>query len=165
MKVLHSLADYEPKILLAFGESLKGDRKFTDFLMTNQFQELAALSGAINSDTDALNWLLQSDFPEFGVLSNAIDGEDNADNLFHTLWYGNYKDYQGDDDEKNNTMWRMVKDFIRALGLDPDQETDESDLVGLEFSAELSFNDGMSTDDDGNPIKVGNPRNEIVRIV
>ena len=94
-----------------------------------------------------------------------IDGEDNADNLFHTLWYGNYKDYQGDDDEKNNTMWRMVKDFIRALGLDPDQETDESDLVGLEFSAELSFNDGMSTDDDGNPIKVGNPRNEIVRIV
>ncbi|MCK9339406.1 MAG: hypothetical protein GX587_16175 [Bacteroidales bacterium] len=78
MKVLHSLADYEPKILLAFGESLKGDRKFTDFLMTNQFQELAALSGAINSDTDALNWLLQSDFPEFGVLSNAIDGEDNA---------------------------------------------------------------------------------------
>ncbi|HNW67715.1 MAG TPA: hypothetical protein PKK66_02560 [Bacteroidales bacterium] len=78
MKVLHSLADYEPKVLLAFGESLKGDRKFTDFLMTNQFQELAALSGAINSDTDALNWLLQSDFPEFGVLSNAIDGEDHA---------------------------------------------------------------------------------------
>ena len=78
MKVLHSLAVYVPKILLAFGESLKGDRKFTDFLMTNQFQELAALSGAINSDTDALNWLLQSDFPEFGVLSNAIDGEDNA---------------------------------------------------------------------------------------
>ena len=99
------------------------------------------------------------------MLICTIDGEDNADNVFHTLWYGNYKDYQGDDDEKNNIMWRMVKDFIRALGLDPDQETDESDLVGLEFSAELSFNDGMSTDDDGNPIRIGNPRNEIVRIV
>jgi len=94
-----------------------------------------------------------------------IDGEDNADTIFHTLWYGNYKDYQGDDEEKNNLMWRMVKDFLRALGLDPEQETDESDLVGLEFSAELSYNDGMSTDDDGNPIKVGNPRNEIVRVV
>ena len=94
-----------------------------------------------------------------------VDGEDNADNIFHTLWYGNYKDYQGDDDEKNNTMWRMVKDFLRALGLDPDNETDESDLVGLEFSAEVGFNDGMSTDDDGNPIKVGNPRNEILRVV
>jgi hypothetical protein len=94
-----------------------------------------------------------------------IDGEDNADTIFHTLWYGNYKDYQGDDDEKNNLMWRMVKDFLRALGLDPEQETDESDLIGLEFSAELSYNDGMSTDDDGNPVKVGNPRNEIVRVV
>ena len=94
-----------------------------------------------------------------------ITNEDNADSIFHTLWYGNYKDYQGDDDDKSNTMWRMVKDFLRALGLDPDNETDESDLVGLEFTAEVSYNDGMSTDDDGNPIKVGNPRNEIIRIV
>jgi len=93
-----------------------------------------------------------------------IDGEDNANNVFHTLWYGNYKDFQGDDEEKNNMMWRMVKDFLTALGLDPNAETDESDLVGLEFSADLSYNDGMSTDDDGNPIKVGQPRNEILRI-
>ena len=94
-----------------------------------------------------------------------IEDEDAASTIFHTLWYGNYKDYQGDDDDKSNTMWRMVKDFLRALGLDPDNETDESDLVGLEFTAEVSYNDGMSTDDDGNPIKVGNPRNEIIRIV
>lgn len=94
-----------------------------------------------------------------------IDGEDNANTIFHTLWYGNYKDYQGDDSEKNNTMWRMVKDFLRALGLDPEQETEDSDLVGLNFTAELSYNDGMSTDDDGNPIRIGQPRNEIVRVV
>jgi len=93
-----------------------------------------------------------------------IEGEDNANSIFHTLWYGNYKDYQNDDEDKSNMMWRMVKDFIRALGLDPDEETDESDLVGLEFSADVSFNDGMSTDDEGNPIKVGQPRNEILRI-
>lgn len=94
-----------------------------------------------------------------------IDGESNADLMFHTLWYGNYKDYQGDDADKNNTMWRMVKDFIRALGLDPDQETDDSDLIGLEFTADVGYNDGMFIDDDGNAIKVGNPRNEILRIV
>lgn len=94
-----------------------------------------------------------------------IDGEDNASTIIHTLWYGNYKDYQKDDDDKNNTMWRMVKDFLRALGLDPEQETDESDLVGLEFTAEVGYNDGMGTDDDGNPIKVGPPKNEILRIV
>lgn len=94
-----------------------------------------------------------------------IVGEDNASSIFHTLWYGNYKDYQGDDEEKSNNMWRMVKDFIRSLGLDPDNETDESDLIGLEFTADVGYNDGMDTDDDGNPIKVGPPKNEILRIV
>lgn len=99
-----------------------------------------------------------------------IDGEDAADTIFHTLWYGNFDDgagnsYNGDDEEKNNTMWRMVKDFLRALGLDPENETDESDLVGLEFTADVSYNDGMGTDEDGNPVKLGQPRNEIVRVL
>ena len=94
-----------------------------------------------------------------------VAGEDNANTIFHTLWYGNYKDFQSDDEDKSNMMWRMVKDFLRSLGLDPENETDESDLVGLEFTAELSYSDGMDTDDDGNPIKVGSPRNEILRVV
>jgi len=94
-----------------------------------------------------------------------IEDEDNADTIFHTLWYGNYKDFQSDDEEKNNMMWRMVKDFIRALGLDPEEETEDSDLVGLEFTADVGYNDGMDTDDDGNPIRVGQPRNEILRVV
>lgn len=76
--VLHSLTDYDTKILLAFHESLKGDKKFSDFLLHNGFPELAALANAINSDTDALDWLLKSDYPEFGVLSNAIDNEEHA---------------------------------------------------------------------------------------
>lgn len=94
-----------------------------------------------------------------------IDGEDNAETIFHTLWYGNYKDYHKDDEEKSNTMWRMVKDFLRALGLDPEQETDETDLVGLEFTANLIYNDGMDTDEEGKPVKVGPPRNEIAQIL
>ena len=99
-----------------------------------------------------------------------VEGQDDADTIFHTLWYGNFDDnegnsYNGDDEDKNNTMWRMVKDFIRALGLDPENETDESDLVGLEFTAEIGYNDGMGTDDDGNPVKLGQPRNEILRVL
>lgn len=79
MAQLHSLTDYDTKLLLAFLEGLKGDKKFLDFLIANNFAELAALANAINSDTEALDWLLKkSDYPEFGVLSNAIDGEENA---------------------------------------------------------------------------------------
>ena len=94
-----------------------------------------------------------------------VDGEDNASEIFHTMWYGNYKDFAGDDEDKNGMIWRMVKDFLRALGIDPEEETDESDLVGLEFTADVGFNDGMDTDDDGKPIRVGPPKNEIIRVV
>jgi len=76
----HCLSDYDPKILLALNESLKGDSKFTDFLFQNGFPELAAFSAAVHSNTEALHWLLKSNFPEFAVLSNAIDGEENAIN-------------------------------------------------------------------------------------
>ena len=78
MSTFHCLTDYDTRVLLAFHESLKGDKKFTDFLLQNGFAELAALSGAINSDTDALNWLFENGYPEFGVLSNAIDNEEKA---------------------------------------------------------------------------------------
>ena len=79
MARLHSFTDYDTKLLLAFLEGLKGDKRFLDFLIANDFAELAALANAINSDTEALDWLLKkSNYPEFGVLSNAIDGEENA---------------------------------------------------------------------------------------
>ena len=94
-----------------------------------------------------------------------IDGEDNASNIFHTLWYGNYNNFQNDDEEKNNMMWRMTKEFLTSVGLDPENETDESDLVGIEFTADVGYNDGMDTDDDGNPVRVGQPKNEILRVL
>lgn len=84
--MLHCLTDYEPKVLLAFGESLKGKRKFTDFLLHNGFPELSALSAAIHSDTEALDWLLHNGYPEFAVLSDAIDDEEGA-----ILWLKHYK--------------------------------------------------------------------------
>lgn len=78
MSSLHCLTDYEPKVLMAFGEALKGDEKFGKFLMSNGFPELTALAAAIHSDTEALDWLMNNDYPEFAILSNAIDNEEHA---------------------------------------------------------------------------------------
>lgn len=90
---------------------------------------------------------------------------DYAADIMHTLWYGNYGDYNGDDEDKSNLMWRMVKEFLRSLGFDPEEETDFEDLLNYEFTAEISYNSGFTTDDDGNEVKVGPPKNEIVRIL
>jgi len=42
------LSDYDIKILLAFGQALSGKKKFSDFLLLHNFEELAALAAAIH---------------------------------------------------------------------------------------------------------------------
>ena len=89
-----------------------------------------------------------------------IIGEDEAMNLMHTLWFGNDGKFKNDDKEKSELMWRMVKDFLRAVGLNEDGEIELTDFDSLEFSAELSYNDGTNNDGD----QEYPPKNEIKRI-
>lgn len=75
---LRSLTDYDPKVLIAFNQSLLGEKQFSEFLMNNGYPELEALAAAIHSNIKALEWLAANGFPEFAVLSNAIDDEPEA---------------------------------------------------------------------------------------
>jgi len=75
---LHCLTDYDTKILIAFNQSLLGEKQFSEFLMNNGYPELEALAEAIHSNIKALEWLAANDYPEFAVLSNAIDDEPEA---------------------------------------------------------------------------------------
>lgn len=75
---LRSLMDYDPKVLIAFNQSLLGEKQFSEFLMNNGYPELEALAAAIHSNIKALEWLAANGFPEFAVLSNAIDDEPEA---------------------------------------------------------------------------------------
>jgi len=50
--------------------------------------------------------------------------------VFHKLWYPNAED----DKTKAQTMLRMIKEFIVAIGVDPDG-VEPNDFIGVEFSA------------------------------
>lgn len=69
-----------------------------------------------------------------------ILGEENAENLIHRLWLP----MDGDDEEKQKTMWRMIKEFLSAIGA-PTDGLDTDELKGLEFSAIL----GQEQDNNG----------------
>ena len=57
---------------------------------------------------------------------------DDADTLFHNMWLP----MEGDDEGKVNTMNRMLKEFIVAVGLDP-AACETEDFNGIEFNALL----------------------------
>lgn len=87
--------------------------------------------------------------------------EENVQNLMHQIWFGNSEKYSGDDEEKSIDMWRRVKDFIRSLGLDPDQDLEVEDFKGLEFTALIDYNDGINPETGKQEYQ---PKNEINRI-
>jgi len=63
--------------------------------------------------------------------------EPNADAIFHKLWFPK----ASEDQTKQQTMWRMVKEFIQAIGIDPDSGADPEDFEGIEFSANVDLED------------------------
>lgn len=62
-----------------------------------------------------------------------IVGEENAEPLWHSIWLP----MESDDPGKAATMLRMLKDFMSAVGLPTDGDTDETIFEDLEFSALL----------------------------
>lgn len=74
------MLNYEPKILVAFGEAVSGNNKIFHWLAENGYIELASLANCINSDNAAFFWLLKNGYPHLAILSNAMDGYEDATN-------------------------------------------------------------------------------------
>lgn len=64
-----------------------------------------------------------------------IQDVENAEPIMHSIWFPN----NNDDEDTTGTMWRMIKEFITKIGLDPSDENENSDFEGLSFSAQLDL--------------------------
>lgn len=80
-----------------------------------------------------------------------IVGEENAAPVFHRIWFP----FDSEDESKQTTMWRMVKEFIEGVGLDPSASPEPRDFQGIEFTALLR----LTEDQNGRPV------NEIARLM
>jgi len=73
------MLDYDPKILLAFGETFgENGEVFFKWLMENEYPELAALSSCIRGSDEAQDWLMKNKFTHFAALEGAIDQKPEA---------------------------------------------------------------------------------------
>jgi len=60
-----------------------------------------------------------------------FEDEDNAKDMLHTFYFG----MPTDSKETLDMMGRMLKEFLQAIGADPDNDLDEDDLIGIQFNA------------------------------
>jgi hypothetical protein len=81
---------YDVKVLLAWGESISGNKKITEFLMKNGYPELGLFHFALRNEERSRDWLMENKFPHLMALINAIEGNKDARtwleaNEFHLL--------------------------------------------------------------------------------
>lgn len=70
----YSLAKYDVKVLVAFGETFSEENgEFLNWLVKNGYPELAALSSAIRGSEEAVRWLLTNKYRHYAALDAAID--------------------------------------------------------------------------------------------
>ena len=74
----NQLYDYPVKILLAFELAVGGNKEFFDWLFSNGYPELAALSNAIRGNTKAIDWLIKNGFPHFAAFDAASVDDEGA---------------------------------------------------------------------------------------
>ena len=73
-----NITDYEPKILVAWGEAISGNIKIRDWLTQNGYPELGIFTFALRNKEDARNWLLKNGHQHLMALINAVEGNKNA---------------------------------------------------------------------------------------
>ena len=69
---------YDVKILLAWGESISGNKKIIEWLMKNGYSELGLFHFALRNEDRSRQWLLDNKFPHLMALINGIEGNKQA---------------------------------------------------------------------------------------
>lgn len=69
---------YLPKIIIAWGEAISGNRKIRDWLIKNGFPELGLFVYALHHKKDARDWMIANGHPQLMALVHASEGNKEA---------------------------------------------------------------------------------------
>jgi hypothetical protein len=97
---------YPPKVIIAWAESVGGNKEITDWLLNNGFPELAFFSFACYHRPLADKWLLENGFEPLLATIHGAEGKDKAsqwllDNGFTELYHIS----KAADNEDKNMFW------------------------------------------------------------
>ncbi len=77
--------NYSPKILIAWGEVISGNREIREFLIKNGYEELGMFYFALKNDNRAKRWLMNNGYPHLNAMIAGGEGDENA-----ISWLQNY---------------------------------------------------------------------------
>lgn len=69
---------YPQKVLIAWGEAIKGNKEITKWLIQNNFKELGLFTYAVRNNDEARNWLMSNGYPHLMAVINGAEGKKDA---------------------------------------------------------------------------------------
>ena len=69
---------YPPKILIAWKEAIKGNKKIETWLISNGYKELGIFCHALRNNYKAKSWLFENGYPHLLALINGAEGDEKA---------------------------------------------------------------------------------------
>lgn len=104
---------YPDKVILAWAEAVKGNKKIQEWLINNGYEELHIFVYALHNKEDARNWLLENGFAHLMALINCAEDNENAFNWLQNNGFETLK-YVGiaGDGRKEGYLW------LKRFGLD-----------------------------------------------
>lgn len=109
--------DYEVKILLAWGESIDGNGKITEWLMKNGYAELGLFHFALRNETRSRDWLINNGFPHLLALVNGIEGNEKALDWLKKNGFGILHEMALIGDGDNEAFERLAKAGMKVYAL------------------------------------------------
>jgi len=70
--------EYPSKIILAWSEAVKGNKKIRDWLMKNGYPELGIFTFALHNQDESVKWLFDNDHPHLAALAIGASGKVDA---------------------------------------------------------------------------------------
>lgn len=78
-------------------------------------------------------------FGRYGIKFLLSKDNDLKTPIFHSIWFGNFEDFQNDTPEKSFIIWNMANDFIEKIKSDKKYLNEPEKLVGIEFYGIFKF--------------------------
>ena len=103
--------DYSSKIIMAWSQSITGNKEITIWLRGNGYEELAMATSAIYLKDEARTWLQKNGFPHLLAMINAAEGNGSAQQWLKTHGFDTlYHIAMAVESEQNS--WRWLKENV-----------------------------------------------------
>ncbi len=109
--------NYPVKVLLAWGESISGNEKITEWLLKNGYTELGLCYYAVRNEDRSREWLMKNGFPHIMAMIHGAEGSEKALEWLEKNGYETLRDMALIGDGDTDAFEKLLKKDYKVFAM------------------------------------------------